>query len=163
MLGKWLQTYSRKLNVLWRSSPMRSNGCSVTVFCENEQDYIDAERIGRTGTRLARKSRPAMFQILRKYLTLRQQEGKFYDWDDIALHCRRELEEDRSPRVYKHIIVDEGQDFSPEMLRSLAFAVPEDGSLTFFGDVAQQIYGQRTSWRSAGLKISQAMGVCRKP
>ena len=124
-------------------------------YCENEQDYIDSERIGRTGTRLARKSRPAMFRILQEYLTLRQQYGKLYDWDDIALHCRRELEKDSSPRVYKHIIVDEGQDFSPEMLRSLALAVPEDGSLTFFGDVAQQIYGQRTSWRSAGLKISK--------
>lgn len=46
---------------------------------------------------------------------------------------------------------DEGQDFSPEMLRSLAAAIPENGSLTFFGDIAQQIYGHRMSWRSAGL------------
>ncbi|MDH4316827.1 MAG: ATP-binding domain-containing protein, partial [Desulfobulbaceae bacterium] len=32
---------------------------------------------------------------------------------------------------------------------------PVDGSLSFFGDVAQQIYGQRMSWRSAGLNIPQ--------
>ena len=37
------------------------------------------------------------------------------------------------------------------MLRSLALVVPADGSLTFFGDMAQQIYGHRVSWRSAGL------------
>ena len=37
------------------------------------------------------------------------------------------------------------------MLRSLAAAIPDDGSLTFFGDIAQQIYGHRMSWRSAGL------------
>jgi superfamily I DNA/RNA helicase len=41
------------------------------------------------------------------------------------------------------------------MIRSLASAIPEDGSLTFFGDVAQQIYGQRTSWRFAGLEVPQ--------
>ena len=39
------------------------------------------------------------------------------------------------------------------MIRSLAAAIPSDGSLSFFGDVAQQIYGQRMSWRSSGLKI----------
>jgi superfamily I DNA/RNA helicase len=38
------------------------------------------------------------------------------------------------------------------MIRSLAAAVPENGSVTFFGDMAQQIYGQRMSWRSAGLR-----------
>ena len=28
------------------------------------------------------------------------------------------------------------------MIRSLTAAIPEDGSFTLFGDVAQQIYGQ---------------------
>jgi superfamily I DNA/RNA helicase len=52
-------------------------------------------------------------------------------------------------------VIDEGQDLSPQMIRSLAAAVPKDGSITFFGDVAQQIYGQRVSWRSAGLKVRE--------
>lgn len=39
------------------------------------------------------------------------------------------------------------------MLRSLALAIPSNGSLTFFGDVAQQVYGRRISWRQAGLSI----------
>ena len=41
------------------------------------------------------------------------------------------------------------------MIRSLAAAIPDHGSLTFFGDVAQQIYGRRISWRQAGLNLSQ--------
>ena len=41
------------------------------------------------------------------------------------------------------------------MLRSLAAALPKHGSLTFFGDVAQQIYGHRVSWRSAGLQVGK--------
>jgi len=96
-----------------------------------------------------------MFEILDKYLELRKNGGNLYDWDDIALHVHKEFEADTSARHYRHIIVDEGQDFSPEMLRSLVAAIPGDGSLSFFGDVAQQIYGQRMSWRSAGMTIPQ--------
>ena len=50
-------------------------------------------------------------------------------------------------------MIDEGQDFSPEMTRSLALAIPGDGSLTYFGDVAQQIYGRGITFRQAGLNI----------
>ena len=114
--------------------------------------YLAEERVGRTGTRLSRNLKPVMYEILEKYIEIRNGNGKTYDWDDIALHVRRELETDASPRFYKHIVIDEGQDFSPEMIRSLVAAIPKDGSLSFFGDVAQQIYGQRISWRSAGLE-----------
>ncbi len=122
-------------------------------ICDDEDTYINAKRVGRIGTRITKKSRPVMFQILQEYLKLRRETGRLYDWDDIALYVRRELENDTSQRFYTHIIVDEGQDFSPEMIRSLAAAIPKDGSLSFFGDVAQQIYGQRMSWQSADMKI----------
>jgi superfamily I DNA/RNA helicase len=61
--------------------------------------------------------------------------------------------EDERSKMYHHIVVDEGQDFSPMMLKSLIAAVPTDGSFIFFGDVAQQIYGSRLSWRDAGIRI----------
>lgn len=121
----------------------------------SQEEYVEVERVGRIGTNLSRKLRPVMYEILTTYLDIRAAAGKLYDWDDIAIAVRKEFEEDSSERFYKHIIVDEGQDFSPEMIRSLTAAIPEDGSLSFFGDVAQQIYGQRMSWRSAGLKIPQ--------
>jgi superfamily I DNA/RNA helicase len=41
------------------------------------------------------------------------------------------------------------------MIQSLVKAIPSDGSITFFGDVSQQIYGTRTTWRHAGLNISK--------
>ena len=116
---------------------------------------MKVERVGRIGTNLSRKLRSLMYEVRNKYIEIRTAAGKWYDWDDIAIAVRKEFEEDSSDRFYKHIIVDEGQDFSPEMLRSLTAAIPEDGSLSFFGDVAQQIYGQRMSWRSAGLNIPQ--------
>jgi len=121
----------------------------------SRDEYVEVDRVGRFGSNLSRKLRPIMYEILEKYVEIRTNQGKMYDWDDIAIYVRKEFEKDPSPRLYRHIIIDEGQDFSPEMIRSLAAAIPKDGSLSFFGDVAQQIYGQRMSWRSAGLNIPQ--------
>lgn len=118
-------------------------------------EYHDAERIGRGETRIIRRYRKAVFEVYQRYVQLRTDDGWQYDWDDLATSVINELNTDCSERLYKHIIIDEGQDFSPQMIWSLVKAIPEDGSLTFFGDVAQQIYGHRISWRSAGLSVSE--------
>ena len=117
---------------------------------ESPQDYVDAERIGRS-SRVRKAERAGVFDLYKRYLDRRRQAGKRYDWNDLASAVRRELAADETDRLYRHVVIDEGQDFSPEMLRSLAVAVPNGGSLTFFGDIAQQIYGYRMSWRNAGL------------
>ncbi|NJL29277.1 MAG: ATP-binding domain-containing protein [Thermoanaerobaculia bacterium] len=88
-------------------------------------------------------------------MKLREHHGKDYDWDDLSHAVLDELSIDSDEHKYRHVVIDEGQDFSPMMLRSLAAAVPSDGSLTFFGDMAQQIYGNRMSWRSAGLNVNE--------
>ena len=115
------------------------------------QDYVGAERTGRAATRVARADRPAMFDLYQRYLAHRGRANKLYDWTGLASVVRSELQSDDTLRRYRHVVIDEGQDFSPEMLRSLSLTVPADGSLTFFADMAQQIYGHRISWRSAGL------------
>lgn len=117
------------------------------------EDYLGADRVGR-GVALEPAARERMFDVYEAYLQLRGERGYRYDWNDIAAHVRVALQRDDRPRRYRHVVIDEGQDFSPEMLRSLALAVPGDGSLTFFGDVAQQIYGRGISWRRAGLRVS---------
>ena len=86
---------------------------------------------------------------------MREAGGKKYDWDDLALSVFNELQNDDSERRYTHIIIDEGQDFSPMMIKSLVESVADNGSLTFFGDVAQQIYGSRLSWRDSGIDINK--------
>jgi superfamily I DNA/RNA helicase len=118
----------------------------------SQESYLAAERVGR-GQALSRASREAIFDIQETYIRVRSEEGKRYDWDDIAAGARTAFASDNGERHYRHVVVDEGQDFSPEMLRSLALGVPDDGSLTFFGDVAQQIYGRGISWRAAGLDV----------
>lgn len=117
-----------------------------------KKEYVEAERIGRMVTRIERRERPLLFKIYKRYLEQRKIGGKQYDWSDLASTVLSELSDDTNERLYRHVVIDEGQDFSPEMLRSLAAAIRRDGSLTFFGDIAQQIYGHRVSWRSAGLQ-----------
>lgn len=114
-------------------------------------DYYKAERIGRSSANIKRENRKWIFVAYERYLQLRRECGYLYDWDDLALYVNNELQLDNDQRRYKHIVVDEGQDFSPMMIKSLVNAVAEGGSFTFFGDVAQQIYGSRLSWRDSGI------------
>lgn len=115
--------------------------------------YLAADRVGR-GIALERGARERVFDVQEEYLRIRAEAGYRYDWEDIAFHVRAGLVADQTPRYYRHVVIDEGQDFSPEMIRSLALAIPADGSLTYFGDLAQQIYGRGISFRQAGLDIS---------
>ncbi len=116
------------------------------------QDYESQSRTGRAEARLERRMRRQMWDVYEAYLRRRARAGYDYDWDDLASTALKELAADGEPRRYRHIVIDEGQDLSPVILRSLASAIPVNGSITFFGDVAQQIYGHRMSWRSAGLR-----------
>jgi superfamily I DNA/RNA helicase len=113
--------------------------------------YYTAERIGRASAFLSRENRKWIFDAYIKYIELRKADGRLYDWDDLALYTYDELQIDSGKRLYSHIIIDEGQDFSPMMIKSLVSALGDEGSLTFFGDVSQQIYGSRLSWRDSGI------------
>lgn len=119
----------------------------------SNDDYVDAEDDGRMGARVPQPEREAVFTAYEHYRALRNASGKPYDWDDLAQTVVSEFANDGDKRFYKHVIIDEGQDFSPVMIQSLAATIPSDGSLTFFGDMAQQIYGHKISWRSAGLNV----------
>ncbi len=117
-------------------------------------EYIAADRVGRK-TPLADSWRKVIWEIYAEYQRLREEAGRQYDWYDIATAVRINLAADNRPRLYKHIIIDEGQDLSPESVRSLVEACDPAGSVTFFGDYHQMIYGQGVSWRSCGLNIQR--------
>ncbi|MBF6340668.1 DEAD/DEAH box helicase [Nocardia abscessus] len=118
------------------------------------QAYLAADRIGRMAP-LQAGQRRAMWKIREAYRRRLADAGKLYDWPSLPSAVRKALAEDNSDRRYRHIVVDEAQDLSPEAIRSLAEAIPPDGSLTLFADYAQQIYGQRISWRSCGLTVAK--------
>jgi superfamily I DNA/RNA helicase len=115
-------------------------------------DYEAIERHGRKAP-LSISQREAVWKILQQYRALRISSGTLYDWYDIASAARAQIASTNGPRQYRHVVIDEGQDLSPEAIRSLAEVVDPDGSVTFFGDYAQQIYGQDLSWRACGLNV----------
>jgi superfamily I DNA/RNA helicase len=124
-------------------------------------DYVQSERVGR-GPGFPRELRPSLLEVQEEYRRLRAEAGRRYDWDDLAGAALEELCSDEDERLYKHVVIDEGQDFSPQMLRSLAAAIPPDGSLSFFGDMAQQIYGRQVSWKQAGLVVPHGVWRFRR-
>ncbi|MFK4108802.1 3'-5' exonuclease [Streptomyces sp. NPDC002176] len=124
----------------------------------NRQTYVEGRtrRVGR-GKPLQQPDREVVFAIYQRYEQMRSEVGYEYDFENMASSVLALLSEDETARHYRHVVVDEGQDFTPEMIRSLAAAIPKHGSLTFFGDYAQQIYGSRMSWRSLGLHVPKGV------
>ena len=120
---------------------------------ETADEYLEVDRAGRR-VGLSGRLRAPLWEIRERYLVLRNGLGVPYDWHDIATAVRRELEDDSRPRMYKHVVVDEGQDLSPEAIRSLVGALQPGGTISFFGDYHQQIYGQGLSWRRCGINVS---------
>ena len=119
--------------------------------CDTKEKYLEIERTGRSDAFLKKEKRPLIYQVYEKYKELRKEAKYMYDWYDLAMYVSNELDNDTSIRFYKHVVIDEGQDFSPMMIKSLVKAIPQDGSFTFFGDVAQQIYGNKLSWKESGI------------
>lgn len=117
-----------------------------------EDEYLAVERVGRK-IGLDEPRRRAVWRIREAYLAARDNAGLAYDWSDIATAVRSGLADDAEARRYRHVVIDEGQDLSPEAIRSLKGAVQAGGTVSFFGDYHQQIYGQGLSFRQCGLDV----------
>lgn len=125
----------------------------ASMGISTETDYLAAERIGR-GAGLDAPHRRLVWMIRNEYLEERRKGGFQYDWDDVATAVIEGIATDQRPKKYKHIVIDEGQDLSPQAIRSLKAIIQPGGTVSFFGDYHQQIYGQGMSFRSCGLNIS---------
>ena len=123
---------------------------------ESVARYNEVTRTGRASAQMNRILRPIMWEILERYRELRAGRGKLYDMDDIAAAVSTSLDQDTRPRMYKHVIIDEGQDLSRDD-SVLDEGYPGGRVHYIFGDVAQRIYGhgRGMSWREAGLQTRQ--------
>ena len=116
--------------------------------------YMAAERRGRIDP-LRASQREAVWAVREAYLARRAAAGYSYDWWDLPSAMLDALTADVSPRMYRHVVIDEAQDLPPEAIRSLKNLVQPGGTVTLFADYAQQLYGQRSSYAACGLKISK--------
>lgn len=115
-------------------------------------EYLAAKRTGR-GRRLGSNQKAQVWQAMWDFETaLRRRRA----WTHETI--RREatvLLEQRKDKPYRHIVVDEAQDLSPDQWRLLRAAVPEGADDLFIaGDTHQRIYDNRVSLRDVGVKVA---------
>ncbi len=107
---------------------------------ETLQQYAIAQRVGR-GIRLNRKERIAVWKVFEEYRTLMDQK-KVRDNAAVMNEVCQILENQPDYHPYKHIIVDEGQDFGMGAYRLLRALAGDDheNDLFIVGDAHQRIY-----------------------
>ena len=120
----------------------------------HRDEYLKADRIGRGKERIRRTDRDIVYDVFEEYRKLRRKADKDFDFDDLPYYFNEAITKYNIKPSYKCIIIDEGQDFSPMMLRSISAYAGSSCSLMVFGDMAQRVYSSsRISWKNVGLKI----------
>lgn len=109
------------------------------------EEYVSLERPRSQGlTPLRRPQREAIWELDR--LTSPASGGP-YQWDDQIELARSILVGDRQKPAHQAVLVDEGQDCSPVMVRlAKALVAGEERRLMFFADPAQSIYPAGYVW-----------------
>ena len=115
--------------------------------------YAKASRTGR-GTRLDRRGRMKVWKVIECYQDYMKEKG----WRDINMamyECRQLLQKTTKDAMYKHIVVDEGQDFSTnafKLLRTLA-GEEHDDDIFIVGDAHQRIYKNHAVLSRCGINV----------
>lgn len=118
----------------------------------SRDDYFTARRVGR-GTRLSRRQRADVWQVLGRYRELLNDNG-LAEWPDAIRETRLYIEKQKLSHLYRAILSDEVQDFSTSELRLLRALAPEGPNTLFLvGDGHQRIYGQPVRMGSCGIEI----------
>lgn len=130
---------------------------------KDEEEYYEADRIGRQGTRIERAKRHYFYEVYKLYIEKRESDEylAFCDFDDIGTIIRNLL--DNCPdnqfieNVLKlnHIVIDEFQDFSSDMLMTMNKLLKEKGTLMLLGDIKQGVFGKRISFKSLGIELNK--------
>jgi len=122
---------------------------------ETFADYARIPRVGRR-TRLGRAERKAIWPVFEEYRTLLN-EHQLWEPPDMMRAARSLLETGKERAGFKHIIVDEIQDFHPQAFRLLRAMVPPEeftkNDLFLVGDGHQNVYGHNIILSRLGIDI----------
>lgn len=114
--------------------------------------YMTFPRRGR-GTRLDRKQRRAVWEVLQAYRSALDAQG-LVEWADIVRMAREDLEAHPDERPYAAVLADEVQDFRASELKLLRLLAPEGPNTLFLtGDAHQRIYGHVARLSECGIQI----------
>jgi hypothetical protein len=114
--------------------------------------YLAAKRTGR-GRALGSAQRAQVWQTIWEFEQTLSKQG-LWTHETIRREATRLLEE-KTEKPFRHIIIDEAQDLSPDQWRLLRAAVAEAPDDIFIaGDTHQRIYDNRVSLREVGINIA---------
>lgn len=120
---------------------------------DSEDAYLSCVRSGRP--RIGRKQRKQIWAIVLEVQRLLKKRN-ILTWNGLIHEARLALEQDVLP-AYRHVLVDEIQDFGLEALRLIAALAPldsEDGDpLCLVGDGHQRIYAKPIALSRAGINV----------
>jgi hypothetical protein len=115
-------------------------------------EYLAAKRTGR-GRGLGSAQRAQVWQAIWEFEQSLTRQG-IWTHETIRREATRLLEK-TSEKPFRHIIIDEAQDLSPDQWRLLRAAVAEAPDDIFIaGDTHQRIYNNRVSLREVGINIA---------
>lgn len=165
--GKRQLVYGPQLRKLWEDAAARADPERTfpAAFYEAEwsrviaaqgistlEEYRRVSRTGR-GTPLPQELRALVWRVAEAYQDIARERKQLDVESAMDLYRRAALE---NPELrFRHVIVDEAQDFSPgafRLLRALAGEERPD-DLFIVGDVHQRIYDHRVSLASCGVNI----------
>ena len=118
-------------------------------------EYLTTPRKGRGNKRLNKAAREKVFRVAIEYQNY-MKKNKWIDIDWAQNHCAEQIPNSPNIPLYKHVLVDECQDFTSSALRFLrALAGPEHPNDLFLaGDSRQSIYNGHSSFSSCGIVIN---------
>nr|WP_256736050.1 UvrD-helicase domain-containing protein [Mycolicibacterium hippocampi] len=114
--------------------------------------YLAAKRTGR-GRGLGAAQRAQVWQAIWEFEQTLTQQG-VWTHETVRRESTRLLEES-TDKPFRHILIDEAQDLSPDQWRLLRAAVAEAPNDIFIaGDTHQRIYDNRVSLREVGINVA---------
>lgn len=122
---------------------------------ETLAEYARTPRTGRRG-RLSRLQRKAIWPVFEEYRTLLN-EHQLWEPADMLRAARSILETNQQGAGFKHILVDEIQDFHPQAFRLFRAMMPPEqytkDDLFLVGDGHQNLYGHHIVLSQLGINI----------
>lgn len=161
---------SEELKPVWKEAAAQGDpeGLRPVSFYQREWDSIVAEQEAFTlqeyqklrrdggGKPLKQEQREQVWKVFMAYRRIMDQQ-RMVDNKMAMYRFRKELEENEAGAGrYRHVIVDEVQDFGTgalRLVRALA-GEPHPDDIFLVGDSRQRIYDRRTSLAAAGINVN---------
>lgn len=118
----------------------------------NREPYLEFSRDRRA--KLKRAGREVVWAVYEQAQEYQREQG-ICRYSDLPLLALQALEDLPDPSQYRAVVIDEGQDCSPVMVRlARRLLVESNGPLTVFADPAQEIYECGFQWTQKELRPS---------